>query len=123
MQEKIELNLNNPIFVCYINLDGLSRQRGYEQMEEMIKSLDIYKNATMWFLPGKNGQETRIDCIYDGWGRNRDSELFDLIKEINTRVDILSNSKNFEDFKVNIREWRLGTLLEDGDNEKQNTIT
>jgi hypothetical protein len=123
MQEKIELNLNNPIFVCYINLDGLSRQRGYEQMQEVIKSLDIYKNATMWFLPGKNNQETRIECIYDGWGRNRDSELFDLIKEINTRVDILSNSKNFEDFKMNVREWRLGTLLEDGDNEKQNTIT
>jgi len=123
MQEKIELNLNNPIFVCYINLDGLSRQRGYEQMQEVIKGLDIYKNATMWFLPGKNNQETRIECIYDGWGRNRDSELFDLIKEINTRVDILSNSKNFEDFKMNVREWRLGTLLEDGDNEKQNTIT
>ena len=117
MQEKIELDLNNPIFVCYINLDGLSRQRGYEQMEEMIKSLDIYKNATMWFLPGKNGQETRIECIYDGWGRNRDSELFDLIKEINTRIDIMSKSNSFEDFKINIRDWRINELV-NGSEEK-----
>lgn len=111
MQEKIELNLNNPIFVCYVNLDGLSRQRGSEYMEEITKSFDVYSNATMWFVAAKNGQETRIECIYDGWGRNRDSELFDLIKEINTRIDILSDSKNFDDFKIKVRDWRLENVL------------
>ena len=117
MQEKIDINLNNPIFVCYINLDGLSRQRGAEYMDEVVKRFDIYNNATMWFIPGKNGQETRIECIYDGWGRNRDSELFDLIKEINNRIDILSNSKDFDDFKIKVRDWRLENIL-DGDNKE-----
>lgn len=117
MQEKIDLDLNNPIFVCYINLDGLSRQRGAEYMQEIIERFDIYGNVTMWFIPSKNGQETKIECIYDGWGRNRDSELFDLIKEINNRIDILSNSKNFDDFKIKVRDWRLENIL-DGDNKE-----
>jgi hypothetical protein len=117
MQEKIELDLKNPIFVCYINIDGLSRQRAVDQMEQTAKMMNIYENVTMWFLPTKHDQENRIECVYDGGPRIRNVELTDLIKEINTRVDILSNSKNFEDFKMNIREWRLEELFENGDNK------
>lgn len=111
MHEKIELNLNNPIFVFYYNIAGLSRQRAEQEMMMLKENFDIYKNATMWLVACKDTQETKIECIYDGWGRNRDSELFDLIKEINTRVDILSNSKDFDDFKLNIRDWRLENVL------------
>jgi len=115
MHEKPELNLNNPIFALYINIDGLSRQRVEEQIHELSKSFG-YSNVTTWFFPVR-GQETRVECIYDGWGRNRDSELFDLIKEINKRIDILSDSKDFDDFKIKVRDWRLGSLL-DGTEEK-----
>ena len=121
MQEKIELNLNNPIFAVYINVSGLSRQRAEESIHHLSKTMDCYSNVTMWFFPcGQMGneQETRIECIYDGWGKSRDSELFDLIKEINTRVDILTNSKDFNDFKINVRDWRLGELLTNGDNKE-----
>ena len=34
-------------------------------------------------------------------------EISDLIKEINTRIDIMANSHSFDDFKINIRDWRL----------------
>ena len=46
------------------------------------------------------------------------SELSDLTKAIDTRVDILSNSKSFDDFKLKVRDWRLETVLKNGDNEK-----
>ena len=119
MQEKTELNLNNPIFAVYVNVGGLSRQRVEETMQHLSKTMDCHSNVTMWFFGiGSQGgnQETRIECIYEG--RNRDMELSDLTKEINTRVDILSNSKSFDDFKLKVRDWRLETVLKNGDNEK-----
>jgi len=115
MQENKELNLENPIFVFYINVDGLSPSRVASEVDNLSKSFS-YTNATTWIIPGR-GQENRVECIYDGWGRNRDSELFDLIKEINKRIDILSDSKDFSDFKIKVRNWRLENLL-DGDNEE-----
>jgi hypothetical protein len=30
--------------------------------------------------------ETKIECVYDGQFRNRDMEISDLVKEINTRI-------------------------------------
>ena len=38
-------------------------------------------------------------------------EISDLIKEINTRIDIMSKSKSFEDFKITIRDWRINELV------------
>ena len=108
--EKEELNLDNPIFVFYINVEGFSRQRAEEKINEVIKQFDIYKNAKIWVLPTN---ETKVECIYDGWGRNRDSELKDLISDINERIEILSNSHSFEDFKINIRDWRINNITKD----------
>ncbi len=119
MQEKTELDLNNPIFAVYVNVGGLSRQRAEETIQHLSKTMDCHSNVTMWFFGCGNlgeNQETKVECVYDGMLRNRNSELVDLIKEINTRVDILSNSKDFEDFKLNVRNWRLGELLKNGDN-------
>lgn len=111
--EKIqELDLNNPIFVVYVNVDGKSRQAGHEYLENTRKNFDIYKNATMWFVAAKKDE---VVCIYDGWGRVRDSELKDLIEEINTKIEIMSNSHSFDDFKINVRDWRLSKLVDDNE--------
>ena len=107
--EKEELNLDNPIFVFYINVEGFSRQRAVEEIDKLAKQFDIYKNAKIWFLAS---DETKVECIYDG-GRNRDSELKDLIDNINERIEILSDSLNFEDFKINIRDWRINNIIKD----------
>ncbi len=104
-----ELNLDNPIFVFYINVSGFSRSMAEDQIQKIQKQFDIYKNATIWIL--KTDGETRIECIYDGWGRTHNDELNKLITNINERVDILSKSNNFEDFKINIRDWRLSNIL------------
>ena len=105
--EKEELNLDNPIFVFYINVEGFSRKRAVENIDELVKQFDIYKNAKIWFL---GSDETKVECIYDGWGRNRDSELKELINNINERIEILSDSLSFEDFKINIRDWRINNI-------------
>jgi hypothetical protein len=68
----------------------------------------------MWIVPS---DVSRIECVYDGSVKTRKAELSRLIEEINKRVDLLSNSKSFEDFKMNIRDWRLDNLI-NGEQEK-----
>jgi hypothetical protein len=105
-----ELNLDNPIFVFYLNVENKSRQAAQEYIESCRKNFDIYKNATIWFVAAKKDE---VVCVYDGWGRNRDCELKDLIEEINTKIEIMSQSHSFEDFKINVRDWRLGKLIDE----------
>lgn len=115
--EKETLDLNNPIFVFYINIDGLSRQRADEEMAYLMNNHQ-YTNVKIWWMPTTTSP-TRIECVYDGGYKKRKTELTDLIKQINTRIDVLSNSSTFEDFKIQIRDWRLDNILEDnGDNKK-----
>lgn len=107
-EEKIELDLNNPIFVAYVDTKNMSKQMVEENLYKTKKLLDIYKNVTFWIVAA---DETKIECVYDGQCRTRDIEISDLIKEINTRIDIMSKSNSFEDFKINIRDWRINELV------------
>lgn len=112
---KEELNLNNPIFVFYINIQGMSRQRGDEYIAVIKNSFDIYSNITQWIVATETSP-TRIECVYDG--KSKDSNLKYLIESINERIDILSDSKSFEDFKINIRDWRLKGILDYEEDKK-----
>jgi len=105
-----ELSIDNPIFVFYLNVENKSRQSAQEYIDNTRNNFDIYNNATIWFVASNKDE---VVCIYDGWGRNRDYELKDLIEEINTKIEIMSNSHSFEDFKINVRDWRLGKLIDE----------
>jgi hypothetical protein len=106
---KEELNLNNPIFVFYINTEMMSTLNRIEYMNSIKDSFDIYSNVTQWIIPTETSP-TRIECVYDGNSTNK--KLVSLIKDINDRIEILSGSNSFEDFKINIRDWRLKGILQ-----------
>ena len=106
--EKIELDLNNPIFTVHVDVSGKSPQSAQQYLAQVRQTFDVYSNITMWILASN---KTSIECVYDGQCRNRDMEISDLIKEINTRIDIMANSHSFDDFKINIRDWRLSELI------------
>jgi len=107
-EEKIELDLNNPIFVAYVNTKSLTTQQSEEYFYRTKRMFDVYKNITVWVIASN---ESKIECVYDGQFRNRDMEISDLIKEINIRIDIMAKSNSFDDFKINIRDWRLSELI------------
>jgi hypothetical protein len=109
MIEEKEINLDNPIFTYYINIGGLSRQRADEELSEISK-LFSYQNVTIWIVPIQQG-DSRIECVYDGRIRERSEELKSLIEELNEKVDILSRTNSFEDFKIEVRDWRLKNLF------------
>lgn len=110
-----KLDLDCPIFVCYMNVTNSTKQRALEIIEQTRNNLDIYSNVTIWFVASNRDE---IVCIYDGWGRNRDSEIKDLISEINTKIEIMSQSHSFEDFKIRVRDWRINELV-DGSQENK----
>ena len=107
-EEKIEINLDNPIFVVYVDTKNTSRQVAEEHLYKTKKMFDVYKNITVWVL---SSDENKVECVYDGQCRQRDMEISGLIKEINTRIDIMSKSNSFDDFKINIRDWRINELV------------
>lgn len=113
--EKIELNLDNPIFVFYVDIKGYSHQQANDILMNYHKSFDIYSNITTWIVASDH---TKVECVYDGGVNNRNVEISHIIKEINKRVEILSNSSNFDDFKMNVRNWRLNEIIENGTHEK-----
>jgi hypothetical protein len=106
---RIELNLDNPIFVFYISIRGMSRQRAEEYIHQVKQQFDIYSNITMWIVATE--EPTKIDCVYDGKGKTKDSEIAGLIEQINERITVLGQSNSFEDFKINIRDWRIDKIV------------
>jgi hypothetical protein len=107
-EEKIEINLDHPIFTVYVNTKNLTSQAAEEYLYRTKKMFDVYKNITVWVL---SSDENKVECVYDGQCRQRDMEISGLIKEINTRIDIMSKSNSFDDFKINIRDWRINELV------------
>ena len=108
MQNK-EINLDNPIFVYYLNVNGMTHQ----QIDEMTRRLNevwSFDNVVTWIVPRREG-ETKIECVYDGRIKERGEELVELIKELNEKIEILSGSNDFNDFKIAVRDWRIKNLL------------
>ena len=113
-EERIEINLDHPIFTVYVNTKNLTREAAEEYLYRTKKMFDVYKNITVWVLAS---DENKVECVYDGQCRQRDMEISGLIKEINTRIDIMSKSNSFEDFKINIRDWRINELVNGSEEE------
>ena len=107
--DKKELDLNNPIFVVYINVDGLARTRSEELISEYVKSLDVYSNITMWFFTVCN-QPTRVELVYSG-AQETSEAMCILASKINDALNIVSSTGDFNDFKNYIRNWRLDQLV------------
>ena len=107
--DKPEIDLDNPIFVYYINVDGMSHQHANELIANIQENWK-FSNVVTWIVPRREG-ETKIECVYDGRVRERSEELKELIEEINEKVDLMSQSSSYEDFKIIVRDWRLKTLL------------
>jgi len=50
MLDKIDLNLDNPIFVAYVDVSNLSPETANEYLLRTKKMFDIYNNITVWTI-------------------------------------------------------------------------
>jgi hypothetical protein len=58
-----ELNLENPIFVIYLDANGYTPQKTQEAIEKLNSNFS-FKNSTTWIIPTKNS--TKIELIWQG---------------------------------------------------------
>ena len=94
MLDKIELDLNNPIFVVYVDTKNFSRQVAEEYLIETKEHFNIYKNITVWTIAS---DINKVECVYDGKFRTREVELSELTiskiaKEISDILGVVPES-------------------------------
>lgn len=107
----MNLDLNNPIFVLYINIHGISRQRADEFVAQMLK----YNNITTWCVPIEN-QDSRIELIWKGHqyeiGLRNPSEISKIEDRIKMIIDIISKGASEIDIKQRLREVLIGDIID-----------
>ena len=100
-----EINLDNPIFVYYIDTRGISPQKLNEMANQIIRVFP--KNITLWIVPSE--QPSKIECVYDGKLRvNKLKELHSLVNNIHSELD---SSSDFSEFKTKVRDLLLNSIL------------
>lgn len=97
--EEIELNLDNPIFVYYVCINGRSRMASEELLASATNYMSRYKNITIWIVATDG--DSKIECIYNGIDKN-----------MNKRIKLFNDCETLEDFQREIRQWRLDNLLD-----------
>jgi len=74
ISEEKELNLENPIFVHYINVDNMSRQSINDYLDHYSTMVNQYSNITNWIIATNY---TKVECVYDGQG-NKPGRMIDM---------------------------------------------
>lgn len=101
------LDLDNPIFVFYINGDNLSNQH-LNQLVEIYKKNFQYKNITSWFIASNF---TKVECIYDKTSL-KSEVLKRSVIQINEKIKSLSELDSLSEIKKELRNLKLESLID-----------
>jgi len=112
--EEKEINLDNHIFVYYLDTRGITRQSRMKLaaaalLKETANQISrvFPKNVTLWIVPSE--QPSKIECVYDGKLRvDKLKELHSLVSDIHNQLD---NSSDFSEFKIKVRDLLLNSIL------------
>jgi len=116
-KEMNELNLENPIFVLYINVDGMSRARAEEQIADLSNYMS-YQNITKWIVPIKNG-DSRVELIWQGSKYSTNPGIMNfnnfenLINRFNEVIEVISNGTDDATIKQQLRNLQLKKIIDD----------
>jgi len=110
----MEINLEQPIFAIYIDIDGLSAQKAQETLMMYNDYYGKITNVTFWIFPAK---ETKIELIWNGskyklYKDIKDINLQNLIKHVNEILEILANGTSDQDIKAQLRNLQLSKILD-----------
>lgn len=109
-EDKIELDLNNPIFVYYLNTSNRPRQQVEQSIHHLNENFKRYINITVWIVVTEDS--SRMECLYQGYVNKSTKELYDKI------IDIYNSGNDFSDIKTKIRNLILEDIFEN-ENEEQ----
>lgn len=109
----MELNLDNPIFVVYLNVDGHTRQKAEELIKQYRRFLN-YDNVTFWIMAVED-QKTKIELIWKGQKYeipSNDNSVKTIKKSLTKLVDIISEGLTDDVLKQKLRDFTLDQILE-----------
>lgn len=110
----MELNLEQPIFVIYLDVDGLTRQRAQEKITKINEYYGQYINATFWIFPAK---ENKVELIWNGnkhqlYKDPKDQHIQNVVDHVNKVLQILSDGTSDEAIKSQLRNLQLSKILD-----------
>jgi hypothetical protein len=108
----MELELENPIFTVYVNVEGMSRQTAQETLQHFSGIYGSYTNATFWIFPSNI---TRVETVWNGkYQQNpiNDERIQNMINHINRVLTLLSDGTSDEAIKAQLRELQLSKILD-----------
>jgi hypothetical protein len=97
------INLEQPIFVFYLDIRGTSPQKAKEQIADFIKH-HKYDNVTTWVMPVKD--PSKVECIY-----KPNDKLIKLIDKINSIINDYEIDN--PELKFLIRDLKIENILEE----------
>jgi hypothetical protein len=110
-----KLDLDNPIFVVYLNVDVLSAQYAQELIEKYKRFLK-YDNCTFWIV-AVTDQKTKFEMIWKG--QKYDIQSYDnvqaithLNKRMSKLMKLISEGTTDEVLKQKLRDFTLDQILE-----------
>lgn len=113
----MEVNLENPIFIIYVNVNGLSRLRREEKVALMAENFSKIPNITTWVFPNEHGGDDRVELIWQGSKYSTNPGIVgkgdDFIKTLGEIVDVVSNTQSSELIRGKIRELLIDKLLDE----------
>lgn len=114
---KKELDLDNPVFVVYLNVDGMTSQRAGELIQNYQKMLN-FQNCTFWIVAVQD-QKTKFEMIWKGKNYEINS-TFDSEKSIrflkermSKLMDMLADGTSDEILKQKLRDFSLSQLIDE----------
>lgn len=100
------INLNNPIFVFYLDINGKTAQRAQEDILRISKNLEDVGLKEMTMIIPHNG-DNKIDLLWKGTDvEKKDSEIKKLEKKCSILVKYINDPIKLK------AEFRKETLIE-----------
>jgi len=108
----MEINLENPIFALYVNINNLTNSKAEVLLSKYSENFGKYKNITTWIFPSK--EDTRIELIWSGskYQKPIDSNTKNLVEHVNKVLDLLSNGTTDGAIKAGLRDLQLSKILD-----------
>jgi hypothetical protein len=112
-----ELNLDNPIFVVYLNVDGIPRAVGQDLIESYKANLK-YDNCTLWIV-AVTDQQTKFEMIWKGQkydtspSEDNTKKIKNAYKRMSKLIELLSEGTTDDVLKQKLRDLTLTEILDE----------
>jgi len=112
-----ELNLDNPVFVVYLNVEGMPRAVAQDLIQS-YKAYLKYDNCTFWIVAVQD-QQTKFEMIWKGQkydtppSEDNTNKIKFAYKRMSKLIELLSEGTSDDVLKQKLRDLTLTEILDE----------